>query len=213
VEDMNKNMEENTVEEAAEAVAEETVTDEVSEEEIEVLADEETETEETEAEEKETLKDKLSARKLKKELAKSEEKVAELTDRYQRLMAEFENARKRTAKETTKMYDMGAKDMLEKLLPVIDNFERGMATLTEEEKELPYVQGIDKIYKQFLSVLEACHVEPMNAEGKEFNPDFHNAVMHIEDENLGENVVAEELLKGYMYKDMVLRFSMVKVAN
>lgn len=208
MEDMNKNMEENTVEEAAEEVTEEAVTEEVSEEEAEVeLAEDE------ETEEKETLKDKLSARKLKKELEKSEEKVAELTDKYQRLMAEFENARKRTAKETTKMYDMGAKDMLEKLLPVIDNFERGMATLTEEEKELPYVQGIDKIYKQFLSVLEACHVEPMNAEGKEFNPDFHNAVMHIEDEELGENVVAEELLKGYMYKDMVLRFSMVKVAN
>ncbi len=208
MEDMNKNMEENTVEEAAEEVTEETVTEEVSEEEVEVEAAEDEETEE-----KETLKDKLSARKLKKELEKSEEKVAELTDKYQRLMAEFENARKRTAKETTKMYDMGAKDMLEKLLPVIDNFERGMATLTEEEKELPYVQGIDKIYKQFLSVLEACHVEPMNAQGKEFNPDFHNAVMHIEDEELGENVVAEELLKGYMYKDMVLRFSMVKVAN
>ena len=208
MEDMTKNMEENTVEEAAEEVTEETVTEEVSEEDVEVEAAEDEETEE-----KETLKDKLSARKLKKELEKSEEKVAELTDKYQRLMAEFENARKRTAKETTKMYDMGAKDMLEKLLPVIDNFERGMATLTEEEKELPYVQGIDKIYKQFLSVLEACHVEPMNAEGKEFNPDFHNAVMHIEDEELGENVVAEELLKGYMYKDMVLRFSMVKVAN
>lgn len=208
MEDMNKNMEENTVEEAAEEVTEETVTEEVSETEAEVETVEEEETEE-----KETLKDKLSARKLKKELEKSEEKVAELTDKYQRLMAEFENARKRTAKETTKMYDMGAKDMLEKLLPVIDNFERGMATLTEEEKELPFVQGIDKIYKQFLSVLEACHVEAMNAEGKEFNPDFHNAVMHIEDENLGENVVAEELLKGYMYKDMVLRFSMVKVAN
>ena len=212
MEDMNKNMEETTVEETAEKVteevAEETVTETVSEEEVEVEA-----TEEEETEEKETFKDKLSARKLKKELEKSEEKVAELTDKYQRLMAEFENARKRTAKETTRMYDMGAKDMLEKLLPVIDNFERGMATLTEEEKELPFIQGIDKIYKQFLSVLEACHVEPMNAEGKEFNPDFHNAVMHIEDENLGDNVVAEELLKGYMYKDMVLRFSMVKVAN
>ena len=212
MEDMNKNMEETTAEETAEKVteevAEETVTETVSEEEVEVEA-----TEEEETEEKKTFKDKLSARKLKKELEKSEEKVAELTDKYQRLMAEFENARKRTAKETTRMYDMGAKDMLEKLLPVIDNFERGMATLTEEEKELPFIQGIDKIYKQFLSVLEACHVEPMNAEGKEFNPDFHNAVMHIEDENLGDNVVAEELLKGYMYKDMVLRFSMVKVAN
>ena len=209
MEDMNKNMEETTAEETAKAVAEEETPEVETAEEVEVVDAEETE----EPEEKETLKDKLSARKLKKELEKSEEKVAELADKYQRLMAEFENARKRTAKETTKMYDMGAKDMLEKLLPVIDNFERGMATLTEEEKELPFIQGIDKIYKQFLSVLEACHVEPMNAEGKEFNPDFHNAVMHIEDENLGDNVVAEELLKGYMYKDMVLRFSMVKVAN
>ena len=210
MEDMNKNMEETTVEEAAEEVTEETVTEEVSEEEVEVEVEA---AEEEETEGKETLKDKLSARKLKKELEKSEEKVAELTDKYQRLMAEFENARKRTAKETTKMYDMGAKDMLEKLLPVIDNFERGMATLTEEEKELPFIQGIDKIYKQFLSVLEACHVEPMNAEGKEFNPDFHNAVMHIEDETLGENVVAEVLLKGYTYRDSVVRHSMVKVAN
>ena len=207
MEDMNKTMEETRVEEAVEETVEKVLEEEIEAEE----AAEESETEETE--EKETLKDKLSARKLAKALEKSEAQVAELTDKYQRLMAEFENARKRTAKETTKMYDMGAKDMLEKLLPVIDNFERGMATLTEEEKELPFVQGIDKIYKQFLSVLEACHVEAMNAEGKEFNPDFHNAVMHVEDESLGENVVAEELLKGYMYKDMVLRFSMVKVAN
>ena len=128
-------------------------------------------------------------------------------------MAEFENARKRTAKETTRMYDMGAKDILEKILPVIDNFERGMATLTEEEKELPFMQGMDKIYKQFLTVLESCHVEAMNAEGKDFDANLHNAVMHVEDENFGENVVAEELLKGYMYKDMVLRHSVVKVAN
>ena len=208
MEDMTKNMEENTVEEAAEEVTEETVTEEVSEEEVEVEAAEDEETEE-----KETLKDKLSARKLKKELEKSEEKVAELTDKYQRLMAEFENARKRTAKETTKMYDMGAKDMLEKLLPVIDNFERGMATLTEEEKELPFVQGIDKIYKQFLSVLEACHVEPMNAEGKEFNPDFHNAVMQMESEEFESGIVAQEFMKGYTYRDSVVRYSMVGVVS
>lgn len=205
MEDMNKNMEETTVEETVE----ETVATEEAPE-VEVV-DEAADAEE--AEEKETLKDKLSGRKLAKALEKSEAQVADLTDKYQRLMAEFENARKRTAKETTRMYDMGAKDILEKILPVVDNFERGMATLTEEEKELPFIQGIDKIYKQFLTVLENCHVEAMNAEGKEFNADFHNAVMHVEDESLGENVVAEELLKGYMYKDMVLRHSMVKVAN
>lgn len=209
MEDMNKNMEETTVEETVETVSEETPEVEVVEEAevVEETADTE------EAPEKETLKGKLSARKLEKALEKSEAQVADLTDKYQRLMAEFENARKRTAKETTKMYDMGAKDILEKILPVVDNFERGMATLTEEEKELPFIQGIDKIYKQFLTVLESCHVEAMNAEGKEFNPDLHNAVMHVEDESLGENVVAEELLKGYTYKDMVLRHSMVKVAN
>lgn len=165
------------------------------------------------AKKEKTSKKKRSVRELELALKKSEEQAQELADKYQRLMAEFENARKRTAKETTKMYDMGAKDILEKLLPVIDNFERGMMTLSEEEKELPFVQGIDKIYKQFLTVLTDCHVEAMDAEGKEFNPDFHNAVMHVEDEELGENVVTEELLKGYMYKDMVLRYSMVKVAN
>lgn len=163
--------------------------------------------------EKPAKKKKRSARELEVALEKSEGHVAELTDKYQRLMAEFENARKRTAKESSRMYDIGAKEILEKLLPVIDNFERGLLTLTDEEKKLPFVQGIDKIYKQFLTVLADCHVEVMDACGKEFNPDFHNAVMHIEQEDVGENVVVEELLKGYMYKDMVLRYSMVKVAN
>ena len=208
---MNKNMEETTAEETVEDTVAENEAPEVEAADDMEVVEEAADTEE--AEEKETLKDKLSARKLSKALEKSEAQVADLTDKYQRLMAEFENARKRTAKETTRMYDMGAKDILEKILPVIDNFERGMATLTEEEKELPFMQGMDKIYKQFLTVLESCHVEAMNAEGKEFDANLHNAVMHVEDENFGENVVAEELLKGYMYKDMVLRHSVVKVAN
>lgn len=154
-----------------------------------------------------------SAKALEIELKKAKEESDEYKDRYQRLMAEFENARKRNAKETGRMYDMGAKDILEKLLPVVDNFERGLATATEEEKETPFVQGIDKIYKQLMTVLEGVGVTAMDAEGKEFNPDFHNAVMHVENEELGENVVAAELQKGYMYKDMVLRHSMVTVAN
>ncbi|MDO4554237.1 MAG: nucleotide exchange factor GrpE [Lachnospiraceae bacterium] len=169
--------------------------------------------EETEEPQQKKRNKKRSLRELEIALKKSEEQAAEMTDKYQRLMAEFENARKRTAKETSRMYDVGAKEILEKLLPVVDNFERGLMTLSDEEKELPFVQGIDKIYKQFLTVLSDCHVEAMNAEGKEFNPEFHNAVMHVEDEELGENVVAEELQKGYMYKEMVLRHSMVKVAN
>lgn len=154
-----------------------------------------------------------SAKTLEIELKKAKEEADEYKDRYQRLMAEFENARKRTAKETGRMYDMGAKDILEKLLPVVDNFERGLAAATEEEKETPFVQGVDKIYKQMMTVLEGVGVTAMNAEGKEFNPDFHNAVMHVENEELGENIVAAELQKGYMYKDMVLRHSMVTVAN
>lgn len=142
-----------------------------------------------------------------------DKKIEELNDRYQRLMAEFENARKRMAKESMQKYDMGAKDVLEKLLPVVDNFERGLAAVKDEEKGSPFVQGVEAIYKQLMTTLEGLGVDPMNAEGKEFNPDLHNAVMHIEDESFEENVVAEELQKGYMYKDSVLRHSMVKVAN
>ncbi len=142
-----------------------------------------------------------------------DEKIKDLTDRYQRLMAEFENARKRMAKESSQKYDMGAMNVLEKLLPVIDNFERGLATATDEEKETPFVQGVEAIYKQMMTVFEGLGVTPMDAAGKEFDPNLHNAVMHVEDEELGENVVAEEFQKGYMYKESVLRYSMVKVAN
>ena len=137
----------------------------------------------------------------------------EANDRYKRLLAEFENARNRNEKESKRMYDIGAKEVLEKLLPVVDNFERALATIPEEDKERAFEQGVDKIYKQMIVTLEDVGVKPMNAEGTQFDPDFHNAVLHIEDEELGENVVAEELQKGYMYKDEVLRHSMVKVAN
>lgn len=158
-------------------------------------------------------KKKKSARVLEMELEKSEAKAAELTDKYQRLMAEFENARKRNAKEQSHMYDVGAKEVLGKLLPVVDNFERGLDALSEEEKEGAFAQGIIKIYQQLITVFDEIGVKAMDAAGKEFNPDFHNAVMHVEDENMGENLVAEEFQKGYMYKDTVLRHSMVKVVN
>jgi molecular chaperone GrpE len=111
------------------------------------------------------------------------------------------------------MYDIGAKEVLEKLLPVVDNFERALDTIPDEDKDRAFEQGVDKIYRQLMVSLEGVGVTPMNAEGTEFNPDFHNAVIHVEDENFGENVVAEEMQKGYMYKDQVLRHSMVKVAN
>ena len=156
---------------------------------------------------------KKSARALEIELKKSEEKLADITDKYQRLMAEFENARKRNAKEQSRMYDIGAKEVLAKLLPVVDNFERGLDALSEEEKEGAFAQGIEKIYQQLMTVFDEIGVKAMDAAGKEFNPDFHNAVMHVEDEEFGENQVVEEFQKGYMYKDSVLRHSMVKVAN
>ena len=158
-------------------------------------------------------KKKKSARALEIELKKSQEMLADITDKYQRLMAEFENARKRNAKEQSRMYDIGAKEVLAKLLPVVDNFERGLDALSEEEKEGAFAQGIEKVYQQLMTVFDEIGVKAMDAAGKEFNPDFHNAVMHVEDEELGENLVVEEFQKGYMYKDSVLRHSMVKVAN
>ena len=128
-------------------------------------------------------------------------------------MAEFENFRKRTEKEKAGMYAVGAKDVIEKILPVVDNFERGLAAVPEEQKEDAFVVGMDKVYKQMLTTLAEAGVEPIEAVGKEFNPDFHNAVMHVEDEEVGENIVVEEFQKGYTYKDFVVRHSMVKVAN
>lgn len=151
--------------------------------------------------------------KKKEKKDKRDEQIAELNDKVLRQMAEFENFRKRTEKEKAMMFEIGAKSIVEKLLPVIDNFERGLATVSEEEKNSAFAQGIDKIYKQLLTELAEAGVTPIEAVGKEFNPDFHNAVMHIEDENFGENIVAEEFQKGYMYKDSVVRHSMVKVAN
>ena len=144
----------------------------------------------------------------KKDLA-----IADLTDRLKRSMAEFENFRKRNEKEKATMFDMGARSMAEKLLPVVDNFERAMLAAPADGEGKAFADGITMIYNQMTKTLEDLGVKAIDCVGKEFDPNFHNAVMHIEDENLGENVVAEELLKGYMYKDTVLRYSMVKVAN
>lgn len=147
------------------------------------------------------------------ELERTKELAQGNEEKYKRLLAEFENARQRNEKESKKMYDIGAKDVLEKLLAVVDNFERALASVPEEDKTRPFEEGIDKIYRQMMVTLEGIGVKPMNAEGTQFDPELHNAVIHVEDENLGENVVAEEMQKGYMYKDQVLRHSMVKVAN
>ena len=172
------------------------------------------ETEDDEADGKEDGKKsgkKLFGKKNKKD--KKDEKIEELTDRLTRQMAEFDNFRKRTEKEKSQMYEIGAKDIIDKILPVVDNFERGLGAVREEEKEDPFIQGMEKVYKQLMTTLEGVGVTPIEAVGKEFNPDFHNAVMHVEDENFGENTVAEEFQKGYMYRDTVVRHSMVKVAN
>ena len=149
----------------------------------------------------------------KKKKDPRDEKIEELTDRVKRQMAEFENFRKRTEKEKSTMYEMGARDIIERILPVVDNFERGLASIPEEAKATPFADGMEKIYKQFQKTLEEAGVKAIEAVGQEFDPNFHNAVMHVDDENLGENVVAEELLKGYTYRDTVVRHSMVKVAN
>ena len=156
---------------------------------------------------------KKSVDALELELKKAEEKAADFSDKYQRLLAEFENARNRSAKEQARMFDIGAKSVLEKLLPVVDNFERGIEVLSDEEKQEPFAQGVIKIYQQLMTVLEQIGVRPIEALGKEFNADFHNAVMHEEDEEMGDNIVSQEFQKGYMYKEDVLRHSMVKVVN
>lgn len=171
------------------------------------------ETEKEEAIEESEDKKKEGGKFFKKKKDKKDEQIEDLTDRLRRQMAEFENFRKRTEKEKSQMFDMGAKTIVEKVLPVIDNFERGLAAVPEDKKEDAFVVGMDKIYKQFLTTLEEAGVKPIEAVGQEFDPNFHNAVMHVEDEELGENIVAEELQKGYMYRDAVVRHSMVKVAN
>ena len=148
----------------------------------------------------------------KKKKDKRDEKIEELIDRVQRQMAEFDNFRKRSEKEKSQMFDMGARSVIEKILPVIDNFERGLAQAGENSED-PFVQGMEKIYKQMLTELESIGVSPIEAEGKEFDPNLHNAVMHCEDDTVGENIVVQELQKGYTYHDTVVRHSMVKVAN
>ena len=207
-----------------EDVMEETVTEETAEEAVEgEVVEETTEDEEEEAEEEcadacDEADDAAAEGKKEKKLRwkkkdKKDEKIEELTDRLQRTMAEFDNYRKRTDKEKASMYIIGAKEVVEKILPIIDNFERGLASATEEQKADPFVEGFDKIYKQLCKTLEDMGVKAIEAVGKEFDPNFHNAVMHVDDENVGENIVVEEFQKGYMYKDFVVRHSMVKVAN
>lgn len=203
---LDEAMESSTEENASETKEDETVTS--TEETAETAENADAEASEADSEDPDKKKSFFKKKKDKKD-----EQIEELTDKVKRQMAEFDNFHKRTEKEKSQMYDMGAKTIVEKILPVIDNFERGLAAVPEDNKEDAFVVGMDKIYRQMLTVLEEAGVKPIEAVGAEFDPNFHNAVMHVEDETLGENVVAEELQKGYMYRDTVVRHSMVKVAN
>lgn len=164
----------------------------------------------------ETREDKKIAKKKLKADKKQDalkEKVEELEDRVKRQMAEFENFRKRSEREKTAMFETGAKSVIEKILPVVDNFERGLATVPEEEKDSPFAEGMEMIYKQLISELEKMEVKPIPAVGEEFNPDFHNAVMQVESDEYESGVIAQELQKGYTYRDSVVRHSMVAVVS
>ena len=200
----------------------ETVTDEIIEE-TEQEAAEDMSQEQTDAQAAENQPDdkdvqtddkkRFFGKKKDKKDKQIEDLTAQLDDLRKRNLAEFENFRKRTEKEKSTMFDMGAKSVVEKLLPIIDNFERGFAGLSEEQMSDPFVSGMDMVYKQLVKALADMGVEPIEAVGKPFDPNLHNAVMHVEDENLGENTVAQEFQKGYLYHGSVVRHSMVQVAN
>lgn len=176
-------------------------------------AAEETQAQEETVEETPAKAEEKKEKKKSKKKDKKDEKIEELNDRLLRNMAEFENFRNRSEKEKAAKFDMGAKNVVEKVLPIVDNFERGLAAVPEEEKDNAFVKGMEAVYKQFTTVLEEIGVTPIEAVGKEFDPNLHNAVMHDEDETKEANIISEEFQKGYMYKDSVVRHSMVKVVN
>lgn len=183
-------------------------------EEKETVVDEaEQETVEAETAEEQTAKEADAEEVTEEEVPKLDKKAQEINDKLMRTIAEFDNFRKRSEKEKSAMFEIGAKAIIEKILPVLDNFERGLDSISEDERGSAFAQGIEQIYKQFVTVLDDAGVKVIETVGKEFDPNLHNAVMHVEDDSLGENIIAEEFQKGYMYKDSVVRHSMVKVAN
>lgn len=208
LEDLEKDAAKKQAEEVSEAEETETTEAEASE-----SGEQAEDTEESESEDGQEAPADEKKGFFKKKKDKKDEQIEELNDKLKRQMAEFDNFRKRTEKEKTQMYDMGAKSIIEKILPVIDNFERGLAAVPEEQREDAFVVGMDKIYKQMLTELDASGVKPIEAVGQEFDPNFHNAVMQVESEKYDSGVVAQELQKGYMYKDSVVRHSMVAVVS
>lgn len=207
LEDLEKDAAEKQAEDVSEAEETETETEAAE------SGEQAEETEESEAEDGQEAPADEKKGFFKKKKDKKDEQIEELNDKLKRQMAEFDNFRKRTEKEKTQMYDMGAKSIIEKILPVIDNFERGLAAVPEEQREDAFVVGMDKVYRQMLTELDASGVKPIEAVGQEFDPNFHNAVMQVESEEYDSGVVAQELQKGYMYKDSVVRHSMVAVVS
>lgn len=204
----NEDIQNETIDETTEETIEEAVeTEETAEDSVE---EETAEGTETETEDGESKRKGLFGKKKKD---KKDQQIEELTDRVQRQMAEFDNFRKRSEKEKSAMYEVGAKSVIEKILPTIDNFERGFAVLTEEQMAEPFAAGMEKVYRQMMTTLESIGVVPIEAVGQQFDPNLHNAVMHVEDEEAEENIIVEEFQKGYRYRDSVVRYSMVKVAN
>ncbi len=214
--DLQEEMQDQETEESIEdvkadaAAGQEADAEEIQEEQDRAEADEKGDADAENKEDKKSGKKKL---KFDKKQDAMKEKIDELEDRVKRQMAEFENFRKRTEKEKAAMFETGAKSVIEKILPVVDNFERGLATIPEEEKGSAFAEGMEMIYKQLLGELEKMDVKPIQAVGEEFNPDFHNAVMQVESEEYESGVVAQELLKGYTYRDSVVRHSMVAVVS
>ena len=217
--DMERDITEDILEDISEDHAEDTIAEEIAQEreeaaeaepDLQEASDDKAEENTTEDAEKK----KLFGKKEKKEKKdKKDERIEELTDQVKRQMAEFDNFRKRTEKEKSSMYEMGAKSVIEKILPVLDNFERGLQSVPEEEKDLPFAAGMNMIYKQLFSELEQIGVKPIEAVGQEFDPNLHNAVMQVESEEYESGIVAQELQKGYMYRDTVVRHSMVGVVS
>lgn len=208
---MDEELENEELTEGAEAAEAEDVSEKASEDKAADETLEDDASAETEDKDSDDKKDGLFKKKKKKD--KKDEEIENLTDRLKRQMAEFENFRKRTDKEKGQMFDMGARTIVEKILPVIDNFERGLASVPEENQDDPFVSGMQMVYKQLMTELEAAGVKAIECAGEEFNPDFHNAVMQVESEELESGTIAQELQKGYMYKDSVVRHSMVSVVQ
>ena len=206
-------MEEEVKQDAPETETQEERNTEECEETAEASAENTENPEDGEASEEKDKKGFFSGRKKEKKEDAVKAQIHELQDKVMRQMAEFENFRKRSEKEKSAMFETGAKSVIEKILPVVDNFERGLATVPENEKDSPFVDGMNKVYKQLITELENLGVKPIEAVGKEFDPNFHNAVMQVENDELEPGTVAQELLKGYMYRDTVVRHSMVAVVQ